>query len=76
MKSKRVECSNVSEILPFKVLYDSEDYVVINKPPDVRMDGDANCTIEKALSQSYVGQNFKWVNSYRLVFLNCIFIIG
>ena len=40
----------LNDCLPLDIIYENEDYIIINKLPDVRMDGDEyNCTIEKIL---------------------------
>jgi 23S rRNA-/tRNA-specific pseudouridylate synthase len=35
------------------ILYESEDYIVVNKPPDLRMDGAAPATLHKLLTYWY-----------------------
>jgi len=47
------------------VLYESQDYLLLNKPADVRMDGAFDVTIQKLLVHWYPGStsaSFKWVH--------------
>lgn len=44
-----------------QVLFQSENFVIINKPADLRMDGDFDTTVEKVL-QRMLGKPTKWVH--------------
>lgn len=47
------------------ILFQNEHFIVIDKPHDVRMDGDFNITIKKLLVNTFPGTNessFKWVH--------------
>ena len=45
------------------VLLETEDFVIINKPCDVRMDGDFPVTVEKMLRFWYPsGEKFRWAH--------------
>ena len=70
---KRQEISNIDDIIPLAVLCNTKDYIVINKPHDVRMDGSGSCTIEKALAKCFIGTQFKWVIKLLVFFINVYF---
>ena len=59
----RCEPISLDEMMPIDVLYQSDDFIVLNKLPDVRMDGENSvCTVEKCLRKSYPDFVFKWVH--------------
>jgi len=54
-----------SKSMMIDILFQNEHYIVINKPHDVRMDGDFNTTIKSLLVDTFPGTNtesFKWVH--------------
>ncbi len=70
IKSSGIVCRNSSQTLDTLkpvILQQNDDYLVINKPHDVRMDGDFNVTVEKMLKKWVpniikVNETMKWVH--------------
>lgn len=55
----------LGKLSPTRILYRNEHFIAINKPHDVRMDGDFDETIEKLLISTIQGttkSNFKWIH--------------
>ena len=56
------------------LLFLNDDFVVINKPPDVRMDGQFNVTVERLLLSWGVGEvgGLKWVHQLDYATSGCL----
>lgn len=67
-KHQRCGPASFNDLLPLNILYESKDFLIISKPPDLRMDGEEEFTLEKLLAKCYPNETFKWV-SFEL-FLN------
>lgn len=61
----RCNPTNISDCLPLDIIYENEDYIIINKPPDIRMDGNEyHCTIEKILKCHLANLNHAQTMAY------------
>lgn len=60
----RNEPNEINDVKP-NILHQCDNYIVINKPHDIRMDGDFNVTIQKLLLKWIPNsslENVKWVH--------------
>lgn len=68
MSVDKVSCTEITNPIILdsdRILFQNEHYIVINKPHDIRMDGDFNITIKKLLVNTFPGtteSSFKWVH--------------
>ena len=65
MADERLEPTSVDDFGAERVLYTDDNWIVINKPPDVRMDGEYPVTVESLLrhwNSKLRDTNFKWVH--------------
>ena len=66
-----------SEINKLSVLYQNDYYIVIDKPHDIRMDGDYNNTIQKLLLSTCPNStitDFKWIHQLDYATSGCLCI--
>ena len=59
------DACKLEKLSPTRILYRNDHYIAINKPHDVRMDGDFDETIEKLLISTIsdtTKSNFKWIH--------------
>lgn len=64
-KRSRLYMSQLSDANePLQVLYQSDDFLAINKPYDVRMDGEYDLSMDKLLMNQFGGsrENYKWIH--------------